>query len=256
MNATNPSPRDSVNGLAAMFADFDVHDLSHTLEEGIPTFPTHSKYYHLAWPQQGDPATMYQLLMHEHNGTHVDAPAHYIAAGIDPGKHYAHQIATDALIGPAAVIDLSQTPPALVGRDVIDDWQAEHGPIAPGEIAIFNFGWHRKWAPNDAAFTFLEPWPGLARGAAEHLLELGVKAVGTDCLGLDRFGSEDIPAHDTLLANGVLIMENLAHLDELPERCFLVAAPLKIFEGSGSPIRALALVPKQAAATARGRGPA
>jgi arylformamidase len=254
MNAPTHSPRDLVLGLAAALAEFDIHDLSHTLEEGIPTFPTHSKYYHLPWPQQGDPATMYQLLMHEHNGTHVDAPAHYVAAGIDPTKHYAHQIRPDALIAPTAVIHVSDSPPGLVDRKLIDDWQRRHGSIGAGEIVIFNFGWHRKWATNDAAFTFLEPWPGLNRGAAERLLEMGVRAVGTDCLGLDRFDSEDIPAHDTLLANGVLIMENLAHLDKLPDRCFLIAAPLKIFEGSGSPIRALALVPKEGAVTRR-RGP-
>lgn len=245
MTRSGRSPHELVLGLAGAFEQFDVRDLSHTLEEGIPTFPTHSKYYHLPWPQRGDPATMYQVLMHEHNGTHVDAPAHYIAAGIDPEQHYAHQIRPDALIGPAAVIDLSEDPPDLVGRGLIDGWQQQHGPIRTGEIVIFNFGWHRKWASNEAECAFLDPWPGLDRGASERLVELGVAAVGTDCLGLDRFDSENIPAHDNLLKNYVLIMENLASLDGLPDRCFLIAAPLKIFEGSGSPIRALALVPRQ-----------
>jgi arylformamidase len=244
MNPRSGLPQASILGLASALAQFEVVDLSHTLEEGIPTFPTHSKYYHLAWPQQGDPATMYQLLMHEHNGTHVDAPAHYVAAGIDPSADYMHQMRPDALIGPAAVIDLADTPPALVDRALIDRWQEGHGPIGAGDIVIFNFGWHRKWASNDPAFSFLEPWPGLDRGASERLLELRVAAVGTDCLGLDRFDSEDIPAHDTLLKNHVLIIENLANLDALPDRCLLIAAPLKIFEGSGSPIRALALVPR------------
>jgi len=243
MNRSSGAPHAAIAALTAALSQFDVVDLSHTLEEGIPTFPTHSKYYHLPWPQRGDPATMYQLLMHEHNGTHLDAPAHYVAAGIDPSSDYAHQIRPDALIGPAAVIDLADSPPELVDRELIDQWQGEHGPIGAGEIVIFNFGWHRKWAANDPKFAFLEPWPGLDRGASERLLEIGVGAVGTDCLGLDRVDSEDIPAHDTLLKNHVLIMENLANLDALPTWCFLIASPLKIFEGSGSPIRALALVP-------------
>jgi arylformamidase len=247
MNARAAGPDAQILGLAQALAQFEVVDLSHTLEEGIPTFPTHSKYYHLPWPQKGDPATMYQVLMHEHNGTHVDAPAHYVAAGIDPSADYAHQIRPDALIAPAAIIDLATSPPTLVDRAVLDRWQEEHGPIGPREIVIFNFGWHRRWLPDDPSFAYLEPWPGLDRSAAELLLELGVAAVGTDCLGLDRFGSEDIPAHDTLLKNHILIIENLANLDGLPARCFLIAAPLKIFEGSGSPIRALALVPRDRA---------
>ena len=86
-------------------------------------------------------------------------------------------------------------------------------PIGAGDIVIFNFGWHRKWASNDPSFSFLESWPGLDRGASEHLLDLGVAAVGTDCLGLDRLDSKDIPAHDTLLKKHVLIIENLANLD-------------------------------------------
>lgn len=236
--------RDLILNLCALLERFNVRDLSHSLQEGIPTFPTHSKYYHLEWKQANDPAIMYQILMHEHNGTHVDAPAHYIAGGPDPEKHYMHSISADALVGPARVIDLSDDPPELVERRSIEEWEAEYGPISSGEIVIFNFGWHLRWEPNDAAQAFLDPWPGLSRSSAEYLLGRGVKAVGTDCLGLDRAGSVDIPAHDVLLANNVLIIENLANLSEVPERFFLFAAPLKIHEGSGSPIRALAFIPK------------
>jgi arylformamidase len=229
--------------LSALLRTFAVKDLSHTLQEGMPTFPTHSKYYHLEWEQPNDPATMYQILMHEHNGTHVDAPAHYIAGGPDPDKHYMHHVRADALIGLACAIDLAQDPPDLVEVELIEGWEKRHGPIGDGDIVIFNFGWHLKWKLNDAMQRFLDPWPGLSRGSAEYLLGKGVRAVGTDCLGLDRAESVDIPAHDVLLANGVLIMENLANLGGLPSRFFFFASPLKIYEGSGSPIRALAFVP-------------
>jgi kynurenine formamidase len=53
--------------------------------------------------------------------------------------------------------------------------------------------------------------------------------------------------HDTLLVRGILIvpiMENLTNLEHLPPACFFMAIPLKIYEGTASPIRALALVPK------------
>jgi kynurenine formamidase len=86
----------------------------------------------------------------------------------------------------------------------------------------------------------------LDRDTAQYLAEIGVGAVGTDTLGLDCLGSVEIPAHDILLVRGILIMENLTNLENLPPACFFMAIPLKIYEGTASPIRALALIPKGA----------
>jgi kynurenine formamidase len=97
---------------------------------------------------------------------------------------------------------------------------------------------------NEAGTAYVEDWPGLHRTAAQYLLDRRIKAVGTDCLSIDCCGSTEIPAHDRFLRNDILIMENLANLDDLPERFFFLAAPLKIHEGSGSPIRAVALLPR------------
>ena len=71
-----------------------------------------------------------------------------------------------------------------------------------------------------------------------------MKAVGTGCLSVDPAGAsgDGLAAHYTLLPNGVLILENLANLDLLPDRCFLIALPLPIAAGTGSPVRAFAIV--------------
>jgi kynurenine formamidase len=124
------------------------------------------------------------------------------------------------------------------------EWEDENGPLQVGSAIIFNFGWHRKWALGDAGSAFVERWPGLDRSLVQGLLDRKVRAVGTDCLGLDCSGSTEIPAHDLLLREDVLIIENLANLDDLPPRIFLLAAPLSIRNGSGSPIRALGLLPR------------
>lgn len=235
----------TIAALNEWFQQMRVVDLSHRLEEGIPAFPTHSKFYHMPWRQFDDPALMFQILMHEHNGTHVDAPAHYIAQGLDPTKHYMDQVAPDRLIGIANTLCMDLSASELLSKDRVVQWENAHGSINPSEIVLFNFGWHRKWALEDAGRDFVAAWPGLDRGCAEYLLEKGVKAVGTDCLGLDASGSLEIPAHDTLLRNGILIMENLANLDGLPDRCFFMAVPLSIKEGTASPIRPLAFLPKE-----------
>lgn len=68
--------------------------------------------------------------------------------------------------------------------------------------------------------------------------------VGCDTLAVDAIGSEENPAHYALLGNEVYIVENLGNLDRLPPFCGFVAFPLKIKGGSGSPVRAVALVPR------------
>ena len=242
METALDAARASIDRLDALIREFEVRDLTHVLEEDIPFFPTHTRFHHMDVGRSDDPAVMFQILMHEHNGTHVDAPAHFIAGGADPERHFMQSVAPDSLIGKAVVIDASESPPSLLPFERVTEWEDEHGSIEPGEIVIFNFGWHRKWGLGPAGSAFVENWPGLSRDVAAYLVERRVRAVGTDCLGLDASGSADIPAHDLMLRNGVLIMENLASLDGLPPRLFFLAAPLRIREGSGSPIRALALL--------------
>jgi arylformamidase len=244
-SAMGQGGRSEVAILGELFSRFEVRDLSHLLEAGIPFFPTHSRFYHMAVNRSDDPAVMFQILMHEHNGTYVDAPAHYIREGPDPARHFLHSVPADALIGPACAIDVSQNPPDLLPVGAVLDWEKDHGPIEGGDIVIFNFGWHRKWRLGADGDAFIASWPGLSRDAALYLRDRRIRAAGTDCLSIDCSGSKEIPAHDNLLRNGILIMENLASLDGLPDRFFFIAAPLRIREGSGSPIRALAFIPKQ-----------
>ena len=237
--------RDLIDELNGLIGKFEVRDLSHMLEEGIPFFPTHTRFHHMNVSREDDPALMFQILMHEHNGTHVDAPAHYIAEGPDPDRHFMQSVRANVLIGPAAVLDVSSNEESLLPLQAVRAWEDDWGRIRQDEIVIFNFGWHRKWRLGAEGAPFIDHWPGLHREVALYLLERNVRAVGTDCLGLDANGSTEIPAHHYLLRNDILIMENLAALDGLPSRLFFVAAPLRIRHGSGSPIRALALIPKE-----------
>lgn len=241
---TDPRSGDAIHALSEALARFEVRDLTHVLEEGIPHYPTHTSFRHIDAGRADDPAVMFRIEMHEHNGTHVDAPAHYIAGGPDPQRHFLHSVNPVHLIGPAAVLDASAFEGALLPLDSLLKWEAENGPLEHGSAVIFNFGWHRKWALGDAGSSFVERWPGLDRSLVERLLDRRVRAVGTDCLGLDCSGSTEIPAHHLLLREDVLIMENLANLDDLPPRIFFLASPLRIRSGSGSPIRALGLVPR------------
>jgi arylformamidase len=71
-----------------------------------------------------------------------------------------------------------------------------------------------------------------------------VSLVGCLTLAIDATVSTENPAHYALLGSEVNIVENLHNLDRLPPFCLFLALPLKIRGGSGSPVRAVALVPR------------
>lgn len=223
-------------------------DLTHTLEEGIPTYPTHAKYFQMPWRSYGDPAEMNQLILSEHTGTHVDSPSHFVLDPADPARKHVDELPLDALIGRAVTLSLGPFEPtnAVVPQRRIREWEERHTEIRPDDIVLIDFGWGQRWLPIPEGFAFLEGWPGLARDAAEYLAEKRVKAVGTDCISMDSGdgGGGELPAHYTLLPAGILIVENLANLGLLPPVSVFAALPLKIKNGSGSPVRAVALVPR------------
>jgi kynurenine formamidase len=221
-------------------------DLSHTLEEHMPCYPTHSKYFHDLWGSywHGGRSLNYQLVMNEHNGTHVDAPAHFIS----DAKPHAHvtieNVPLDRLIGRGVRLVCRECKEGdYVSRAFVAEWEQKHGALQAGDIVIFDFGWAGRWAlrPDDQAYV--ADWPGVSLEAAEYLLEKQVAALGVDTLSPDPPAAlVSRPVHPVVLEKQTLIIENLCNLDALPDFFLFLALPLKIRGGSGSPIRAVAVV--------------
>ena len=217
-------------------------DLTHVLEEHIPAVPTHSKYKHSLWNSYrlGDRALTYEVSLNEHTGTHVDAPAHFIGEG---NMHVRiDKLPLQSFMGPYVKIDLSSIGAmGEVTAEHIADWEAKHGEITAGDIVLIDLGWAQYWKKRPDDKTYVTDWPGLSRSAAEFLVRKQVKMIGVDTISIDRYGTEEYPAHYTLLGNGILIMENLNNLQQIAERGYFITLPLYIKDGSGSPIRAIAL---------------
>ncbi len=240
-----PSEEDGLLALAGLLRDHRWVDLSHTLEEGIPAWPTHARFGQTLYEsyEYGDLARHYGLTMGEHTGTHVDAPSHFIQSG--PTHYGVDEVPLDRLATRAAMIDAPDLgPDGLLGADRIRAWEEEHGRIAEGDGVLIRFGWEDRWATGPVGRRFLDDWPGLGEGAAEYLVERGVSLVGCDTMSVDAKASGESPAHYALLGKEVYIVENLKNLNELTPFCLFVAFPLKIRGGSGSPVRAVALVPR------------
>jgi kynurenine formamidase len=189
----------------------------------------------------GDDACHYGLSIGEHTGTHVDAPLHFIPEG--PAHYGIDAVPLERLAGRAATISVTDVGPGgLLSAERIRAWEGEHSPIESQDKVLIRYGWDERWTIGPKGRRFLEDWPGLGRDAAEYLIEKGVTLVGCDAVGIDAAGSDGYPAHYALLGSEVYIAENLKNLDQLPPFCLFMAFPLKIKGGSGSPVRAVALV--------------
>jgi len=236
------------NSLALLPAlrDARVIDLSQTLEEHMPHFPTHSRFFHNLWGSywHGGRSLSYQLVMHEHNGTHVDAPAHFVSDAKPQAHVTIERVPVARLLGRGVRVNCQGMKAGeYVSRDRIARWESEHGAPERGDIVLFDFGWSMKWElrPNDQ--RYVEDWPGVGMNAAEYLLSKQVAAIGVDTLSPDPPEAlRTQPIHPVVLEKQVLIIENLCNLDQLPDFFLFLALPLKIRAGSGSPIRAVALV--------------
>jgi kynurenine formamidase len=184
----------------------------------------------------------------EHTGTHFDAPIHWVS-GRD-GADIA-QVPAERLIAPAVVLDrtadAAADPDFLLEIDHVKQWEAENGPLPAGGWLLYRTGWDAR-ADDAEAFANGGRTPGISPECARWLAAetpiqgLGVETVGTDAGGAHSF-DPPFPCHSYLLGHGKYGLTQLARLAELPPTgAMLIAGPLPIVGGSGSPCRVLALV--------------
>jgi kynurenine formamidase len=188
----------------------------------------------------------------EHTGTHLDAPIHWVT-GKD--KADVSQIPLTQLLAPAAVIDLAARAAAdadfLLEIDHIRQWETQHGPLPDGGWLLYRTGWDAR-SHDQQQFLNADDTgphtPGISVACAQWLAEeapvigVGVETVGTDA-GTAHSFDPAFPCHQFLLGAGKYGLTQLQHLAALPPTgAVVLAAPLPIAGGSGSPTRVLALV--------------
>jgi kynurenine formamidase len=188
----------------------------------------------------------------EHTGTHLDAPVHWVTAR--DGEDVS-QIAATKLVAPAALIDLTdkvaKDPDYLLTIDDVRAWEAEHGPLPAGGWLLLRTGWDARSDDQEAFLNADETGPhtpGISVEAAKWLaheapvIGVGVETVGTDAGAAHSFDPA-FPCHSFVLGAGKYGLTQLQNLRLLPPTgAVVIAAPLPIVGGSGSPARVLALV--------------
>jgi kynurenine formamidase len=201
------------------------------------------------------PAWYWNVLhMGEHTGTHFDAPVHWIT-GKDLPDNTTETIPARRFVGPACVIDISREAAAnedyLLMPEHVEAWEKQHGRIPKGSWVLLRTDWSTRADPT----SFLNVKadgphsPGFHKTTSHMLahdrdiLGVGVETVGTDAGQAGTF-DPPFPNHATMHGAGKFGLASLRNLDQLPPTgAIVIAAPLKIVGGSGSPLRVLAIAP-------------
>lgn len=232
-------------------------DLTHEFSDETLYWPT-SESFHIdtvfaGYTEHGFYYEAHHFCTAEHGGTHLDAPIHFAE-----GKMSVHEINPDRLIGDAVVIDVSdQVDEYRDYQILIEDmeaWEREYGTIPDHSILLFNTGFSDYWpdaelylgtdSRGEGALEELS-FPGIHPETARWIVDhRQVKAVGLDTPSLDYGQSVLFETHQILFEENIPGLENVANLNRLPAvGAFVVALPMKIRDGSGAPLRIVALIP-------------
>lgn len=245
MESTDPA-------LAAYRAlrSLQAYDVSPTVRTNMPHWPSHptAAIVDDARTIASDHHFIQVLILPEHAGSHVDAPAHIQSS---MPEWTIDRYAADHLVRPFKKYDLTGLDPQpgqnITRDELVACEQAAGFRLEPGDIALLNFGWDRHYPSDDDTDAGRRTWwaansPGLDEDACRHLADAKVTAVAADNATCDtsaRDGTVNTAfGHDRyFLPNQILIIEGLVGLGPVPPVGLFVALPMKIRGGSGSPLR-------------------
>ncbi|HEU5367229.1 MAG TPA: cyclase family protein [Ktedonobacterales bacterium] len=194
------------------------------------------------------------LNLGEHTGTHFDAPIHWVT-GKDLPNNATDTIPPRKFVGPACVIDVTadveRDEDFLLSIERAQAWEAKHGRIPAGAWVLLRTGWSKRVSREaflnvkaDGAHS-----PGFHQTCSQWLIQerdilgVGVETVGTDAGQAGMFNPA-FPNHTFMHGAGKFGITSLVNLDQLPPTgALIIAAPLKIVDGSGSPLRVIAIAP-------------
>lgn len=263
------TPAETLSALLAglVSGKIKVIDLTRTLQADTPVIPLPPEFGQ-TWPfelveisnynESGPGWYWNNIKTGEHTGTHFDAPIHWIT-GRDYPDNATDTIPPEKFIAPACVIDCAEqtrtNPDFLLTPDDIRHWESVHGRIPAGAWVLMRTDWSSSHPDPESYLNVAEdgshtpgPHPQTVPFLAKErdVIGFGNETVGTDAGQSYRFEPQ-FPCHSGMHGANKFGLASLTNLDKLPATgALIIAAPLKIKRGSGSPCRVIALVASEA----------
>ncbi|HZJ99302.1 MAG TPA: cyclase family protein [Tissierellaceae bacterium] len=228
--------------------EYKLIDLSQEIFQGMSVFPIHQKTFIMSNMTHEENMKLTgsktlgfsarNLLISEHAGTHSDGVWEY-----NPEGSTIDDMSLEYFWGSAICLDVSHIryPDSFEPKDLEDALARSGQEIKPGDIVLLHTGHHDRAYGTD---MFQTDYAGLSYEGAKWLAENGVVNIGVDAPAIDTTPDDiDFSAHLVCGEYHITNTENLCNLDKLVNQRFLyIGLPLKIRGGSGSPIRAVALI--------------
>lgn len=209
-----------------------VIDLTHTIKENMPVYPgtdTPRLIPANSYDRDGFKETLLQ--MYTHTGTHIDPPAH-----LYPNRTTLEQFPASQFIGKALVIDCRELKEGqAITMDCLTKYREK---TKQADFLLFNLGWDKRWG-TDAYFG---DYPCIDDEVLEYIIHGNYKGIGFDVIGLDPIADKNLTRHKKLFKScNIVNIENLQNLELCGNDLFWFSCyPLKLENGDGSPIRAIA----------------
>jgi kynurenine formamidase len=223
-------------------------DLSQEIYQGMQVYPGHQKTVIWVHATHEEVATKFEggfsyqskgLMLSDHGPTHVDALSHLDPRPTAPSIE---KMDLNVFYGAATCVDVSHFQPHayITAADLDRAVAKDNVEIRPGDIVLFYTGTYNRLHDQP---DYTNQYPGFDESAANWIVAQGIKTFGVDCPSPDNPISRTYPIHMMCRAQGITHYENLANLDQLVGKRFTFAGfPLRIREGTGSPVRAVAIL--------------
>ncbi len=232
---------------------YTVTDLANNVANDNPTFKGHQRtivWQHLTHEETQKfgltkPPYSYEVMAFTicgHTSTHCDSISHVVP---EQGARPIDQTPLSWHMAPGIWLDFRHKQPnSYITKPEIEEQMAEHSlRLKPNSVFLFCSGQYEKY---DSPFEYIKDYPGIDEESSHWLADNGVIAIGADAFSIDSYHEVTTrmiqPAHIMCRERGILNMESLRNIDLIPKReFFFVGLPLKIKNGCGSPIRAVAI---------------
>lgn len=223
-----------------------VLDMTHTLTEDFPTFSGERQFFLknlFNWEVHN--YNINEIRVHEHTGTHLDAPLHFSESG-----QAVEEIPITNLVVPLAVVDIrakaAQNPDAQLTPDDVEKWIQNYGNLPQNSCLAMHSGWGKYVQTEqfrNADEKGIMHFPGIHVETVEMLLEeTSVVGIAVDTLSLDYGQSQDFASHYAWLPRNKWGLECIANLESVqPKGSILVVGAPKHKGGSGGPCRVMSL---------------